>query len=284
MVLVHELLARLQAQDRPEAAHGLGDEEIGLLAGVVERRGVELDELHVFGQRLGAVAHGDTVARRYDGVGSRRIDVAAAARRHDGGLGEHGLYLVGLLVENVGPEAGQPPGVARDELAQMVLGQQVDGEMVLQHRNIGVAADRFDERPFDLGAREVFVVEDAVFAVAALAVELETSVGGLVEARAPRDQVADAVGGLAHHQLHRFLAALACAADQRVMDMLLERIRGVGHRADAPLGIVGVALFHFALRHDDDMPVGGGLECEGETRGAGADHQKVGFHFGLRAL
>ena len=68
VVFVHELLAVGQPQDGPEAAHGFGDQEVGLLAGVVERCGVELDELHVLGHRLGAVAHGDAVARGDHGV------------------------------------------------------------------------------------------------------------------------------------------------------------------------------------------------------------------------
>ena len=50
---------------------------------------------------------------------------------------------------------GQAAGVARDELAQMVLRQQVDGEAVFEYGDAGMPADRLDERPFDLGARPV---------------------------------------------------------------------------------------------------------------------------------
>ena len=63
VIAVHELLAVLQPQDGPETAHRLGDEEVGFLAGMVERGRMELDELHVFGDRFGPVAHGDAVAR-----------------------------------------------------------------------------------------------------------------------------------------------------------------------------------------------------------------------------
>ena len=278
VVLVHELLARLQAQDGPEAAHGLRDEEVGFLARVVERRGVELDEFHVLGDGLGAVAHGDAVARGDDRIRGRRVDVAAAARGHDGELREHRFDLVGLLVEDVGAEAGQPPRVARDELAQVVLRQQVDGEVVLQHGDVRVLAHRFDERPFDLGAREVLVVEDAVFGVAALAVELEASVGGLVEARAPGDEVADELRRAAHDQLDGLPVTFAGAADERVLDVFLEGVGGIRHRADAALRIVGVALLHLALGDDRDVSVGCGLECERQACRARADDQKVGFH------
>ena len=91
--------------------------KLGFSPGIVQRRGVELDELHVLGDGLGAVTHGDAVARGYDGIGGRGVDVAAAARRDDGDFGQHGLDFVGPLVEDVGPEAGEPAGVARDEFA-----------------------------------------------------------------------------------------------------------------------------------------------------------------------
>ena len=80
--------------------------------------------------------------------------------------------------------------------------------------------------PFDLGAREILVVEDTVLGVAALAVEFKPPVGGLVETRAPGDEVADQFGCAAHDQLHGFAVALPGAADQRVVDVLLERVGG----------------------------------------------------------
>ena len=278
MVFVHELLAAGQAQDGSEAAHGLGDEEVGLLAGVVERGGVELDELHVFGDRLGAVAHGDAVARGDDRIGGRGVDVAAAARGDDGEFGQHGLDFVRFEIQDIGPEAGQAAGVARDELAQMVLRQQVDGEAVFEYRDAGMPADRLDERPFDLGARQVLVVEDAVLGVAAFAVQLETPVGSLVEARTPFDQVPNQLRRPAHDQSDGLFVAFARAADQRVADVFLESVGGVRYRADAALRIVGVALVHFALRHDGDVSVGGGFERERKACRAGTDNQKVGFH------
>ena len=278
VVLVHELRAVGQAQDRPEAAHRFGDEEIGLFAGVVERRRVELDELHVLGDGLGAVAHGDAVSRGDDRVRGRGVDVSAAARGDDRELREHRLDLVRVEVQDVGSEAGQSARVARDEFAQMVLREQVDGEVVFQDRDVRVLADRLDERAFDFGAREVLVVEDPVLGVAAFAVELETAVGRLVEARTPGDQIGDQFGSAAHDQFHGLFVALARPADQRVADVFLEGVGGIRYRADAALCVVGVALDHLALGHDRDMSVGGGFQREGEPCGAGTDNQEVGLH------
>ena len=133
--------------------------------------------------------------------------------------------------------AWQSARVARDEFAQMVLRQQVDGEVAFENRDVRMLPHRLHERPFDLGSREVLVVEDAVFRVAALAVEFETPVGGLVEARAPGDQVPDQLRSPSHDQFHGLFVALARSADQRVADVFFERVGGVCHRADTALGI-----------------------------------------------
>ena len=232
----------------------------------------------LLGEGLRAVAHGDAVAGGDHRIGGRGVDVAAAARGDDRKAGEHRLDLVGLLIEHIGAETGQTPRVAGYEFAQVVLREQVYGEVVLEHRDVRVLADRLDEGAFDLGAREVLVVEDAVFGVAALAVEFEPPVGGLVETRPPGDEVPDQFGRAAHDQLHGLFVALPGAADQRVVDVFLERVGGVGYRTDASLGIVGVALFDPPLGNDRNVPVGGGLQREREARRAGTDNQKVGFH------
>ena len=278
MVFVHELLAVGQPQDGPEAAHGFGDQEVGLLAGVVERRGVELDELHVLGHRLGAVAHGDAVACGDARIGRRRIDVAAAARGHDGEFRKHGLDLVGVEIQDVGPERGQSARVARDEFAQMVLRQQVDGEVAFENRDVGVLAYRGYQGPFDLSAREVLVVEDTMFGMSAFAVEFEASVGCLVEFRAPGDQVADQLRGPANYQFDGCGVAFAGTADQGVVNMFFERVGRIGHRTDASLGIVGVALVHFPFRYQCNVAVFCGFEGETQSGGAGSDDQKIGFH------
>ena len=278
VVFVHELLAAGQAQDGPEAAHGLGDEEVGLLAGVVERGGVELDELHVFGDRLGAVAHGDAVARGDDRIGGRGVDVAAAARGDDGEFGQHGLDFVRFEIQDVGPEAGQAAGVARDELAQMVLRQQVDGEAVFEYGDAGcLRTDSMSARSISAPVRSSWWrMRCSVWPPSRFSSKRPSGV--LSKRVPPFDQVPNQLRRPAHDQPDGLFVAFARAADQRVADVFLESVGGVGYRADAALRIVGVALVHFALRHDGDVSVGGGFERERKACRAGTDNQKVGFH------
>ena len=141
----------------------------------------------------------------------------------------------------------------------MVLRQQVDGEVAFENRDVRMLPHRLHERPFDLGSREVLVVEDAVLRVSAFAVELETPVGGLVETRAPGYEVGDQFRGPPHDQFHGLLVAFACAADQRVADVFLECVGSVRYRADAALCIIGVALFDLAFGDDRNVSVSRGF-------------------------
>ena len=159
--------------------------------GIVERRGVELDVLHVLRDGLRPVAHGDAVAGSHHGIGRGRIDVAATAGSHYGELRQHGFDRIRRQIEHIGAEAGDAPRVARDELAQVMLRQQVDGVVPFQQGDVGMTPHRSHQRTFDLGARQVLVVQDAVLRVAPLAVQLEPPVGRLVEARAPGNEVPD---------------------------------------------------------------------------------------------
>ena len=168
--------------------------------------------------------------------------------------------------------------MAGDEFAQVVLCQQVDGEMVFENRDVGVLAYRGYQGPFDLSAREVLVVEDTMFGMSAFAVEFEASVGCLVEFRAPGDQVADQLRGPANYQFDGCGVAFAGTADQGVVNMFFESVGCIGHRTDASLGIVGVALVHFPFSYQGNVAVFCGFEGETQSGGAGSDDQKIGFH------
>ena len=92
------------------------------------------------------------------------------------------------------------------------------------------------------------------------------------------DQVVDQLGRTAHDLLHGLRVALASAADERVANMLLERVGRVGHRADAALCVVRIALVDLAFGHERHMTVSSRLERETESCGPRPDNQEIGFH------
>ena len=277
VVFVHELFAVLQTQDRAVTPHRLRDEEIGLFGRMVERGGVELDELHVFGDGLGAVAHGDAVACGDARIGRRRIDVAAAARSDDGEFGQHGFDLVALQVQHVSSEAGQAARVAGDEFAQVVLCQQVDGEMVFENRDVGVLAYRgYQARSISAPVRSSWWrIRCSVCPPSRLSSKRPS---GVLSNFVPQAISRGSAPGPGELPVDGCGVAFAGTADQGVVNMFFERVGRIGHRTDASLGIVGVALVHFPFRYQCNVAVFCGFEGETQSGGAGSDDQKIGFH------
>ena len=236
---------------------------------VVQHRRVELHELEVRHHRADPVGHGHAVAGRDVGVGRVDVDLAGAAGGEDRRPGGDGADLAVALVEHVRAEARRLAAVAGHV-------EQVDREVILEDRDVGVALDRGQERSLDLAAADVLVVDHAAPAVAALAGQVERAGGVAIEVGAEREQLLDRGRALGDDALDHLAIAQAIADHQRVGDVLLERVVVGQHRGDAALGPVGVGVAGRALGDDGDPAVGGGVEREGQAGDAGAQDQIVG--------
>ena len=275
VIFLHELFAALRAQHRAVAAHGLGYQEAGRLAGVVERRGVELHELHVLYHTLGAEDHGYAVARGDDWVGSDLIDVADAAGGHHGEFGQESDDLVGLLVHHIGAVAAYIVHPRLVGASQMVLGDNVDGKVLFVDVDVGMILDLRDERALNLEAGVVEMVQDAELGVTALAVQVEVAVGALVERRAPRQQLLYLRRSLGYHLLHHLGVADEGAGYVRVADVLLVVVRLIGDGRDAALCKRSVGDVERRFRNERHAALGGHLERERQAGRSRPYHQKV---------
>ena len=180
----HEALARRVEEDRPFAAQGLGQQRqrIGALGG--ERRGMELDHLHVEQPGAGPGGHGEAVAgdlRRVGGAGEQPAD--AAGGKHHRRRAEQPR----AAVRPDGGDPGHPPAFAH----------QVPGEGLLEQAHVAGAANGHPERAHDLGAGGVAVgVEHAAAGVGRLPAEGQAAVRRAVEGGAEGDQTHDAARAL----------------------------------------------------------------------------------------
>jgi len=164
VVFLHEGLAIGQFQDAAIAAHGLGNEVGGMrLLGVVEHRRVELYEFHVGHCSLGAIDHGDAVAGGDDGIRGGQVDGSATTCTHDGDLRQVGVDLLGDGVEYVGPIALNIRRATSDADAQVMLGDDFDGEVVFLHLDVGTGSYGLHQSALNLGTGIVGMVQDAEF-------------------------------------------------------------------------------------------------------------------------
>ena len=227
---------------------------------MVERSRVELYELHILGLRLGTVAHCDAVTCRNIRVGGRMVDISATACCHNGELGEAGENLVGLSVEDIGSEARQTTGVAGYNLAEVVLREQIESEVILQDGDVRVVAHLLDKRTLNLGTCEVLIVENTMLGVSTLTMKVETAILSAVEACSPADQILRRARGISHHQLDSLRVALSCTANEGILDVFLECVGGIGYRADSALRIVGVTLVELAFGNKGNCGCVGNFE------------------------
>ena len=260
-------------EDGAGATHGLGDEEGRLLGGIVEARGVELHEFQVTENTAGAVDHSYAVARGDDRRSGGGVNVSHAAGGQQGDLGQVGINSVGIAIEGIDTIALNIGRVLGDTLAEVVLRDDVDGELALFDFDVGMGAGGCEQPAFYLLTSVVLVVEDAKLGVSAFAVEVEPFSPTLaVKVHPVLHQLADAVGGFADGHLHDLAVADAVAGDEGIVDMLVKAVAIIHYRCNAALGVAGAALGSVALGEDAHPAVRGYLEGKREAGDAGAYH------------
>jgi hypothetical protein len=152
---------------------------------------MELDELHVLYPPFGPVGHGHAVTGGDRGVGGRAVSLAVAAGRQQGDLGKDLYNLVGVLIEGIYPIAFDIGRRLGDQVAQVVLGDQIEDEPVLDDLYILLFPDGVEQGPFDLLSGDILVMQDAEFGVTALPSQFKIPFGILVEAGTPFDDLLD---------------------------------------------------------------------------------------------
>ena len=223
---------------------------------MIERGGVELHKLHVLHRGFGAIGHGNAVAGGYVGVGGGGVNGSAASGGHHRDARQEGVNLAGVGVEDVGAIAFDVGRAARNLDAQVVLGDDFNGKMVLEDGDGGVGKHGFDEAALDFEAGVISMVQNAKLAVAALAMEVEGAVCLLVEIHAPFHQAADGGGTAFHHLLNGTRVADVVAGHKGVLDVLAVVVfLHVRNAGNASLRFGCVALFDGGFAHKGHFPL-----------------------------
>src|SRR5262249_28811201 len=146
------------------------------------------------------------------------------------------------LVEHVRAGAHVGPAEAGEH-------DEIDRRLVLDDTDVRVRARALEERALDLCAGRVGRVYDATRGVAALAREVDLPLL-VVQARAPRDELAPPVGALTRADLGDHLVAEPRAGDERVLHVRGRAVVGPEDRGDAALRPPRVGLLARALGDD----------------------------------
>ena len=286
VVATHESFAVAVVQSPAVSPHSLGDEE-RVLAGRffaraagagVQAGGVELEELHVGDVGASAHRHGDAVAGAHARIGRAREELPGAARGEEHRAGEETELGAVTSTHDLRAHASKRGRIRFVRLD----GEEVDGGVVFVKRDVGMRASALQERAFDLFARHVRGVDDAVLAVPTLPGEVKLA--GLVagELGAEADELIDGVSALAAHDFHGGVVAEEIASHLGVPDVLLHGVVEGDDGGDAALGVVGGALVGDVLGDDGHLARLSGFEGVAQAGDAAADDEEVDAHGGVR--
>ena len=276
VVVEHELAPAGVHQPRALAAQRLRQQEP--LAAVIERRRVELHELHVEAARARPVRHRHAVAAGPARVRRVQVDAAQAAGREDGLLRQQRLHLPGRLIEDVCADAGRRR-VDVERVARVVgEGEQIHRGLSGEDRRARLAAHGREHGLLDGAPGAVGVMDDAREGVRGLGREVKLAARQAVERHTGvvDQELLDQARALAAEQLHRRRIAEAGASRH---DVGRQPLRGVAGPPvdDAALRLPGVGVLGAdALGQHDDA---GAPARRGESRRASGqaapDHEDV---------
>ena len=192
------------------------------LSRVEQTRRVELDELHILHRTLGTIDHRNAVTGRNLGVGRCRIDSACSTGCHERDTAQVGVYLLRLGVEDIRTVALDIGGATGYPYAQMMLRDDLYGEMILQHFDIGVIAHRSHQTALDLKSRVVRMVQNSELRVSAFPMQVKRAILFLVEVNTPMHQFFDSLRGVLNHLFHCGRVTQPVTRYHRIVDMFLK--------------------------------------------------------------
>lgn len=195
VVIFHEAVAVLVDKTRPFAAHRFRD-KTATTSRDVENRRVELQKFHVAADRPSAERHRHPVPGGALRIRRFSIDLPDPAGRQDRLLGPDQLGFALFLPINDGAAA------------EVVEGEEVEGERVFPNANVRTTPNLFDRRAHDFCARGIAVrVQDAEMVVTPFASEKNFAVFVPVEVRAVVEKLANFAWPASYDHFNRFLIA-----------------------------------------------------------------------------
>lgn len=195
---------------------------------------MKLDELHICYTTARAPGHGNAIAGTGIGVTGVKINFGGSPGSQHHVPGRARTYRARSLVEHV-----QTHAAIWATLSELGSADQIDGNTLLQHRNVRLAAHPVLQGANNCPAGGILGVEDAPVAVAALAREVVpgSAIGAVfVTERDPlRDQPARRVRTVSNYVFYRLAVTQPGPGAEGVLDMGCQRVSTfVQYRGEIP--------------------------------------------------
>ena len=180
-----------------------------------------------------------------------------------------------LRVQHVSPVAGNVRCPAVDVDPQVVLGDQINREMIFKDFDIRMALDFAEQCPFNFSTGLVLVMKDAEFGMAAFLMQIEPAGFFLVKFNTPFHQFLDSFSRFGYGNPDNFRVAQVITGIDRIKDMLGISVGGVHHSGNASLGILGRCFISTGFGNDTDFSMVRNLQRITQTGNAGTNYQEI---------
>ena len=228
---MHELFTTKITQHGTIAAHSLCNQERRTVAGMEQRCGMELYELHVLNSTLGTVHHGNTIACGYKGIGSCGIYSSHTSGRHQCDSRQKFVDATRIGIQHIGAIASDTWSAPRHYLSEMVLRDYLYSKMIFVNIDIWILTYTLDKTLLNLKAGIVGMVQYPEFRMPAFTMQIKITVGIAVEVHSPFQKLTYLLRGFGNHFAHCLWVAQTVTGYHRILDMLVEIINGkISHR------------------------------------------------------
>ena len=245
---------------------------------MMENGGMELHKLHIGHCTFGAINHRDTVARSDDGVRRGVIDSPYSTRAHHSDFAQIGIYFLRIRIQHVCTKTFYIGCAACHLYAQMVLRDNLYGEMMFLDLDIGMGAQRFHHPSLDFSSCIVGMMKNTELRVAAFAMQVELAIRLSVEVHTPMHHLIDLGWCHANHLFYGSGIRNLITCNHRVFDVLFEVIDlQIGNTRHTALSERGVRLVERGFTDDTHFAlVGTGyLQCIAHSCHSCTDNQEI---------
>ena len=203
VILLHECFAIWQFKDTTISAHSLCDEECRMsFTWMIQCRWMELNKLHVCHSSLGTIHHSLAVTCGDNWICRCLINGSTTTRTHHRHLAQICIYFLGVGIKHVCSIAVDIWSATCHPGSQVMLGDNLNGKVVLLYRDVWTIAHCLHQTSLDFGARVILVMKNAKLRVSSLAMKVKLTVLLPVEVDTPLHHFTNLIRRIPHHLLH----------------------------------------------------------------------------------
>ena len=204
---------------------------------------MKLYKLHFFDIAFGTVHHCYAITGSNGWIRCGGVHVSGTTGSHQGNFCQYGIDAVVVAIEHISAVTRNIGRAAVHVHAQVVLGNDFDGEMVFKNFYVFILAGTGQQGFFYFEASLVLMVKHPELRVAAFLGQVVLPGCVFVKIHPKCDQLLNTVGGFCNGDSHYIFIVQVVAGNQGVLYVFFIRVGGIHYGSYTSLGVLGSCFF-----------------------------------------